>query len=265
MKKVLASVLLASSLFLHAPSSQADDFNCGEWNDVSSKHMDILTEICEYGLMQGHSESNYGYDAPLLRAELGVVVNRLHFGDDVYEDLGRLHDGYADYLSNLMNGYFTDIPSSSTYSNEWIIKAMYYSSIDLDIITGDGNQFPTTYRPLDSVNVVEAFKILYEAADEEDLLAAETSTHIDYNWNPWWEELMDHMEDEGVIVNLEVDDQTFWLGSPLTVSYSNFASSIDREDAAIFLYYMIEKGLIDEAKLEQRTNTECDSNDSCGV
>lgn len=264
MKKYLAGVVLASNLFLQVPSALAEDaFDCGEWSDVRDEHLEILTEICEYGLMQGHDENNYGYGDTMLRAELAVVVNRLLLGDDVYADLGINHEGYADYLANLMSSSFTDIPSTSDYSNEWIIKAMYYSSIELDIITGDGDSYPTTYRPLDSVNIVEAFKILYQSAYEGDLLSDDVPTNIQYTWDPWWEELMNHMEDTGVILHLDTDYQSFWLGEPLTVSYTDFSSAIDREDAAIFLYYMIERDLISQSKLEEQLNSECSGDVPC--
>ncbi len=249
MKKYLASLAIVSSLFAQTSIARADAFNCGEWTDVSDEHLEILTAICEYGLMQGHSENDYGYNDPMLRAELAVVVNRLVYGEDTYDDLGQNQEEYAEYLSNLMVDWFTDIPDTSTYSNEWIIKAMYYSSVELGIMSGDGTSKPTTYRPVDGVNIVETFKILYEGAYEGELLAADVPTSIEYDWTPWWEELMSYMEDEEVIYNLDTDYQSFWLSSPLTVSYSDFASAIDREDAAIFLYYMIQAGVIDEDKL----------------
>ena len=152
-----------SSLFVQISIAwAADDFECGNWTDVSDKHLEILTEICEYGLMQGHSENDYGYNDPMLRAELAVVVNRLVYGEDTYDDLGQNQEEYAEYLSNLMVDWFTDIPDTSVYSNEWIIKAMYYSSVELGIMSGDGTSKPTTYRP-DDVNIVETFKIIYEA------------------------------------------------------------------------------------------------------
>jgi hypothetical protein len=75
------------------------------------------------------------------------------------------------------------------------------------------------------------------------------NTDITFDGDPWWEDLMYLMENEGVIIHLDTDEENFWLGSPLTESYSDFSSSMNREDAAIFLYYMIKTDLVDGLKL----------------
>lgn len=246
------SFFLASLLVtLLAPTTLADDFDCGEWDDVPNDHMEIITEICEYGLMQGYSESDYGYGESIIRAELTHVANRIAMGVSNYDE--ELEDLSWSTAYNTLTGYYTDTPDPSQNSEYgWLVEAMYFGR-ENDIMEGDGNSYPTTYRPFDETNIVESLKVLYEAAYAGDVLAEGVgSSPLDYDGNPWWGELMSVLEYEGVIVNLETDPQSFWLAGPLTIPYRDFGSSIDREDAAIFLYYMIQEGLVDAEKLADR-------------
>lgn len=251
-KNRIGSILLAGlSLTLIPTVLASNDFDCGEWDDVPNDYLEILTEICEYGLIQGYSESDYGYGDYIIRSELTHVANRISMGVSDYDNaLGNL--SWETAYSNL-SYFYTDLPNPyQNYDYAWLVEAMYFGKSN-GIMEGDGNSYPTTYRPFDNTNIVEALKVLYEAAYNGDLLSGDNDK-IDYNGDPWWGELLSILEYEGVIVNLETDPQSFWLAGPLTIPYSNFGSAIDREDAAIFLYYMIQAGVIDSEKLSERLN-----------
>ncbi len=263
MKKLLSALIATSLLLGTIPTVSANsDFNCGEWDDVPSSRMDILTEICEYGLMQGYSESNYGYGRSIVRPELAHIANRIALGTAYYEseleelDWRDAHEQLASHYTDLPNPYEND-------DFEWLVEAMYFGRY-VGLMTGDGNEDPTTYRPFDDINIVETFKVLYEAAAEGDVFSDELeNSYMSYDGDPWWERLMYKMEDEGVLLHLDTDYQSFWIGSPLTVSYSDFSKGINREDAAIFLYFMIHRGVIDGEKLQEQLDSPCTTDGGC--
>jgi hypothetical protein len=234
-------------------SGSDSTYTCGLWNDVPSNKIDVLTAICEYGLMKGYSEYEYGYGSNMLRTEVAQVVNRIAMGSSDYEaaydDLD-MDNAYQDLTDR-----FTDVPNPYTnHDYEWMIYAMYFSNYENGLMQGDGNSYPTTYRPLDAINIVETFKLLFESAKKGEILNEDVITSIAYTGDPWWEELMNLMNNESVIYNMDTNLESFWVGHDLMITYSNFGSEIQREDVAIFLHNMIESEMVDGEKLMDKIN-----------
>ena len=256
LKFITASLSMTALLVVSSFSGIAladDGFTCGQWTDVPSEDMAILTEVCSFGLMQGMSEDFYGYGQDLSRAAAGTIVSRMVMGSEAYDAIQQDEDVYEDALDDI----FTDLPASIN-SNEWILKAMNYS-YNYGIMTGDGGSTPTTFRPLESINIPETFKVFYEAAKEADVLGEDTDENIQYFMDPWYDDLFEELEDQGVLIHLNIEDQTFWLNG--NDVYNDFGSDVKREDAAKYLDKMISFDVIDEDALREHTGTELTDDD----
>lgn len=254
MKNLLSSLTLIAALSTLIPVQLASaDIECGNWDDVPESRMEVITTICEYGLMQGYNEENWGYGNSIVRPELTHIANRIAMGYSDYTEALDSMDWEDAYDS--LEGYFTDVPNPyENASYEWLVEAMYFGQQN-GIMKGDGNTYPTTYRPFDNSNVVETWKVLYQAAYQGDVLSDDVDDkYVSYSGNPWWGDLMEKLEDENVIYHLDTDYQSFWLSGAITISYTDFSKAVDREDVALFLYNMIQDGLIDEEELMDRLN-----------
>lgn len=226
-------------------------FTCGNWTDVPSNYKAILTDICEYGLMQGKSETDYGFGDNLLRIEAAVIVNRLALGSETYDTIN--YDLSEAVLA--VEEAFVDAPESTIYTT-WIIKAMFYSNSN-GIMTGDDDgRPPTTFRPYDAINIPETFKVFFEGLGTAGVFSDKVEyTNLDYTLNPWFKDLMNVMEKEGVITGLNYDTESFTLNGDMTTSYSAWATEMQREDAALFLHTMIQANMVDETALEAHVNS----------
>ncbi len=253
--KHFSKVLLVSLIFLGSFQSAQAASDCGNWDDVSDRdyseygsfynYNDVLTMVCEYGLMEGYSSSDYGFGDELTRTEAATIVNRLYYGSDAYDDLDMDRDAMWAALAH----EFDDVPNNSD-SNEWMIKAMYYANLN-DFMNGDAGK--VTFRPRDGINIVETWKIFYEASYASEILSDDADQHISYDQEPWWKDLVNSLEDGNVFTHLDTEAQSFWLLDPILMPYSNFESEMNREDAAIFLASMIEQGFIDTEKLAEHS------------
>lgn len=249
-KSLLLLVALCLSLQVTAPRVQATSTDdCGNWDDVPEEDMEVVMAICEYGFMRGYNEDLWGYGKPMLRSEFAQVANRMSLGTDLYT---AVLDGLSwEEAYSSVKDTFTDMPNP--YENddyEWMVQAIYVADYN-DLMKGDGDLQPTTFRPYDSLNIVESFKVLYQAAKRGGLLgSAFEDQHIDYDADPWWLALMSFMEESGVIQSLNTSEENFWIYGDKT--YSDFNSLMDREDVALFLYAMIQEGFIDEGDLEDQ-------------
>ena len=255
----LAALLLLSGL---SPLSFADEdvdeplmFDCGRWEDVPDESMDILEEVCEYGLMQGLNYQEFGFGEALNRAEVAVIGNRLIYASDIYDfSVIELEDNhYFEGLEDLYN----DVPNNEE-AYEWVHKAMFLASdIEVNveeeyppngIMTGDDGDGLTSFRPFDGVNIVEALKVLYGASYESEIL--NNMAVMSYDEDPWYFEMVEQFEIEEGITTVDFDEQSVYLGDPVDLSYAPFSLELNREDLAYFLFMMIESGMIDNDKID---------------
>lgn len=238
--------LMAIISTFSAPLSLADDaYTCGLWTDVPSSAMHALTEVCEYGVMQGYSEYNFGFDRVLTRAEAAVVSSRFVFGAEEYASFFVAGNEALTYRNSL-TPYFWDMPAGIEL-NTWMLKGIYFAKGN-GVMKGDGDSFPTSFRPYDSGNIVETFKIFYESAREADILGASSkNTYFSYSGEQWYEPLMEHLADEGVFIHYMPEQEAFWIDG--VEAYSGWDSAVSRGDASKFVYRMIEANVIDSEKL----------------
>jgi hypothetical protein len=256
MKRFISHLLItAMALVSLAPMSTAEteDFNCGEWYDVPDTYMEVIETVCEYGIMQGMSEDYFGYNHMLTRAEMAVIGNRLVYGTSNYDNIYE-YSGFSTAMFNYLLVPYNDAPEDLV-QNTWILKAMFFSS-DLaqeysvwpnGIMTGDGDSGYTSFRPLENVNIAEAYKVLYEAAEMADVL--EQDYEFTYAGSPWYGNLLNYLNDNSGITSLDLDAQTLYLGGDIGKSYGPFYNSVYREHVAQFIYQMIDGGVIDGTAL----------------
>jgi len=266
MKTLLSSVLITSMIVMMAPSISAESveapnlpWECGNWEDVPSSMDSYLEEVCEHGLMMGYNEESFGYGKPLLRAELAQIVNRLAVTSDELSDLASEEE--YDLIALSVNSMFSDIPDPNERAHEWMIWTMYFSAIEFDLMTGDDTGgWPTTFRATEGVNVPEAWKMLYEGAKYGELLSDDiTETSFTYNGtstSPWYDSLHEFLmendlfyysESEDYLV-IELDESSpedYDVSYMMIEEYFGMDTEINREDAAVFIYKMIEKGFLD--------------------
>jgi hypothetical protein len=251
------SMLLTAALLVNfaAPVAQAaDSIACGEWTDVPDAYMASLTEVCEYGLIQGYNESTYGFGDRLSRSHIAVIGSRFVHGSEDYENYGESLDNPTTWYHTSMIPYYTDTPQP-LLDNLWALKGMHYA-VGSYIMRGDGNgeveTFPTTFRPYDTVNAVEAFKVIYEASRTSDVLGTAANLYeFEYTGELWYAELVDALERMEVLVNLGGD--SFLVDSLDT--FSGYDSDVNRENAAQFIAEMLDEGVIDSEKLRVHTGS----------
>lgn len=248
--KSLFGYLLSTSLVLSlisAPLASAE-FECGEWDDVSSVYMDVMVEICEEGIMSGNTTNYFGNDIGINRAEAATVGMRIHMGPDEYNDIENSGSYYIDKLED----YFTDVPPNESW-NLWILKAMHYSRV-YSVMSGDqSDSSMTTYRPTDSVTTAEFLKILYESAQGGGRLDDEDNENISYSGNPWYEDVVEHYYDMGLIYNYDVEDTKFiefkvYYDFEDETAYHRINLELDEEitrrDVAFIIYEMMRRDIM---------------------
>lgn len=248
MKKLISGVVLSSMLsLLFTIPVNAADVVCGEWNDVPEEYVRVVTDICEFGLIQGNSETTY-LTGSVWRSHIAVISSRIAIEN--YDDIDEGIQVYKDYSDNV----YTDAPPTDSW-NEWILKGMKYA-YEVGVMTGDAGEETagkTTFRATDNVNMAEAFKVLIEAAREGEILGG---LLIDYRppyvGEKWYNGFMDLLDREGVIsdYNGDLDVPTFTLlGGPNGDEEFAVTDWPSRLDLAVMLDRMIEKGIIQEDKL----------------
>lgn len=246
LSKILLLGLMAS--FIPAASAVSDDFECGEWDDVPGIYMEAITDICEKQIMSGNTTNYFGSDVGINRAEAATVGNRILMGSDDYNGL----ENSGVFYTNALDNHFTDLPPNETW-NEWLLKAMYYS-FENNIMTGDeSDSSRTTYRPTDDVTTAEFLKILYESAKEGNRLDTEYDEYISYNGNPWYEEIVTHYYDIGLLSNYDVENTKFiefkvYYNSDDETDYHNINLELDEEitrrDVAFLVYEMLRRDIM---------------------
>ncbi|MBU0981866.1 hypothetical protein KKC94_04210 [Patescibacteria group bacterium] len=256
MKKITTLLLtFIVGTVMVAPTSMAtevtmpedqEDYQCGLWEDVPESYLEVITDVCERGLMYGYDEYTFGFGDDALRVGAAALSSRIADGEDQY--YGVMGTTEATELKSR----FYDMPvfTQDTY---WI-----YTNVDratrVGTMRGDGTDYVTSFRPLDTINKVEIFKVLYEALRIGNALGANvTDENISYYGGVWYEDLMNKMEDEGVIYDLDLDDEYFVVSTGgITKSFRGFDDQIRREDAALIIHSMIEHGLADETSLQRQ-------------
>jgi len=257
MKKVLGLLLGVIMMIQLAPIGSAEMALplCGSWSDVPDTYIDQLTEVCDYGIIMGKNQFDFGFDDHLSRTEIAVIANRLAMGSDYYDNVGSGND----YEYRMINQRYTDIPSL-TNSNGWMMKAIYFA-FENRIMEGDGGEdaHPTTFRPNDSVKMAEMFKVYYESMVSAEIQRDALYFSPNYNKSPWFEDLLIIFDSEGVIDRYDngVDNRHYWMtaGNGGPSIHRSDKSEARRGDAAFAVWQMIDKGLIDRDKLEEHVNT----------
>lgn len=246
MKRFLSLILsLTLVAAISSPLVLAEDsaYDCGRWIDVPDSYMAALTEVCEYGIIQGYDELNFGFSRALSRAEAAVLGARFGIGASTYDSMDSIVESSAQ---------FTDLPAV-TEENVWALKGINYA-YENSIMHGDGeNGYPTTFRAFDTLNIPEAFKVFYESARVAGVLSSEGLAYSPayVGGDLWYNEMLEMLTAENIIKEYNELSESFRVDS--LDHFIGFSSNVQREDAALFFHAMIGSNLIDRSKIELRT------------
>jgi hypothetical protein len=254
MKRLLSfAFLLAFSMNIFSVAAVETDPTeqpCGEWDDVSSTYLDVITDVCERGIMAGLGSSNFDGDAGISRAMAATVGSRIAMGPDNFNDL---EDSNSFYIGQLQN-YFTDVPPNDEWNN-WLLKAMYYARTQ-HVMSGDSNSGGiTTFRYNDDVTTAEILKILFEAADARDVLSDEVSSSVSYDGSPWYADVAQEYYAMGVINSYSADGDSgdyiqFYIyydssdSSKKNLIRLGLNDEISRQNVAFIVYEMIQHDMM---------------------
>lgn len=235
-----------------AVETDPTDQPCGEWDDVSSTYMDVITDVCERGIMAGLGSSNFDGDFGISRAMAATVGSRIAMGPD---DFNSMEDANSFYIDQLQN-YFTDVPTNDEWNN-WLLKAMYYARTQ-HVMSGDANSGGvTTFRYNDDVTTAEILKILFEAADARDVLNVSDASSVSYDGSPWYADVVAEYYAMGVINSYSADGGEgdyiqFYIyydtsdSSKKNLIRLGLNDEITRQNVAFLVYEMIDQGMMED-------------------
>jgi len=176
------------ALFLSVPAN-------ADFNDVPSHHINnaAISYVQEKGIVQGYSDGTFRPDQEINRAEFTKIVTLHKFGQKMVDMCG----------SRMM---FSDVSNDSWYL-KYICRAH-----DANLING----YPdNTFRPSNSINFVEAAKIIANANAFND-----SSAFDGLETNTWYEQYVRYLANKEAI----------------PVSINSFDNIITRGDMAEIIY-----------------------------
>lgn len=239
---LLSIFTFSNSVVALTTSYEGAVMECGKWTDVPSSYKPFYTAVCETGIMVGMDETQFGDDKLLSRAAAAVIGNRLAMTASAYESSTKTGAFYKSYL----DGKFTDVPPNEWW-NEWILKAMYYANFN-EVMKGDGDKSPTTFRATDEVNAAEFLKIIYESAKKSDSLVSPYNDGVNYEKSPWYTDLVLKLRDAAITDNYSLTGSGFikfklYHENDLKGDYHVYTIALDkkltRQDAAAILHAML--------------------------
>jgi hypothetical protein len=176
-----------------------------------------------------HQESSRG----LTRSEVAAIASRLVMGINEYNNSTLS----GSYLKEQLDLLYTDVPPNEWW-NVWILKAMYYSN-QYEVMSGDENEKPTTFRPTESATGFDIVETIYA------ILA---------NKNESWNDFLTELKSSGVLSNFDPSESGFIefpfyyendINGPTDTFRIDFQQTILYEDAGILIQALMMKKLID--------------------
>ena len=215
MKKILSTLVLSLSF---AAGAQAADVPYPDL-DTYWDNFEAVFYTQEEGIFSGYPDGSFQGTNEINRAELAKV---LVLGGGFFESEVA---GCATSATRT----FSDVPDG-----EWYTDYVYCAQA-LDWIQGDDGK--DTFRPSDSVNLAEAFKMV--------TLAREGSPSSSYEGTQWYDLYVNYLKDVWTITG---DSSTGFYFRSLNDYLGSVSSAINRADIAELIYrsgYTYEPASID--------------------